>query len=145
VYHINKGDIEGVDPSVIQSCPVCTQIFQEMNLTLPKAVSPKSTLPPGLGPHVWLMLWLLEQQVHILLHPYTPLYPLLTPLNPSLRLYTYRSRRLRRAPSSTRTSRSLLLLLPKASRQSRPGDRRQETGDRRRCEKAPSKYMGKGV
>jgi hypothetical protein len=63
VYHINNGDIDGVDPAVIHQCPVCKQIFQEMNLTaIPTVIHPRVPLPSELGPHVWLMLAVLEQQ-----------------------------------------------------------------------------------
>lgn len=31
VFNINHGNIAGVDPSVIDDCPVCTKILREMN------------------------------------------------------------------------------------------------------------------
>ena len=62
VYHIKNGHIEGVHPSVIDTCPVCSKVYQEMyTSTEPVAAvdfHPRIDLN-DISPQFWIAMWVL--------------------------------------------------------------------------------------
>jgi len=58
VYHIKNGNFEGVDPSVIDTCPVCTAVYQNMSAAPKPATSIAEPLNE-INPQFWIALWIL--------------------------------------------------------------------------------------
>lgn len=60
VYHIKNGNFEGVHPSVIDTCPVCTGVYQNMSAR-PQPATTITTVEPlnEINPQFWIALWIL--------------------------------------------------------------------------------------
>lgn len=59
VYHIKNGNFEGVDPSVIDTCPVCTGVYQNMTARPQPATTITNEPLNEINPQFWIALWIL--------------------------------------------------------------------------------------
>ena len=60
VYHIKNGNFEGVHPSVLDTCPVCTAVYKDMSSTRPEPATITTTEPLNeINPQFWIALWIM--------------------------------------------------------------------------------------
>ena len=59
VYHIKAGNIIGVDPSVVDQCPVCSQILKEMMNGNAQLLRSSVDINEEVAPDTLVAIWLL--------------------------------------------------------------------------------------
>lgn len=66
VYNIKEGNIDGVDPSVIDSCSVCSEIYEEMtNIKgAAKALDESIEIHPYLAARLFASFWVLYHETN---------------------------------------------------------------------------------
>lgn len=72
VLNIHNGKIAGVDPCVVEECPVCSKILQELYIDQEEVSAnlPQLQSDTDLATKIWVGLWLLHHDGSSRIHDY---------------------------------------------------------------------------